>query len=62
MDNEHPELGHNNLLVDDTGNFNVTIEHMNQFIMLCKMIPDFMKKEVLPHRIIRENKIKKPLK
>ena len=48
--------------MDDTGNFNVTIEHMNQFIMLCKMIPDFMKKEVLPHRIIRENKIKKPLK
>ena len=59
VEQSHPELAQNGLGVDSNGQMRVSNKHLNKIIMICKMIPDFMKKEVFVQRTIRENKIKK---
>lgn len=45
--------------MDQTGNLKISNKHLNKIIMICKMLPDFMKKDVFVQRQLRENKIKK---
>ena len=59
VEQTHPELVSNGVEMDNTGNLNIKEKQINQLIMICKMMPDFMKKEVFAQRSIRESKIKK---
>lgn len=46
IEQSHAYLESNGLTMDQTGNLKISNKHLNKLIMICKMLPDFMKKDV----------------